>query len=56
MPEIKIGATVKLPAPYAGVPGTVIFYDATKNQYLVRIGVSQQLYFQAADLTAWDAE
>lgn len=56
MSEIKIGATVKLPAPYAGVPGTVIFYDATKDQYLVRIGVSQQLYFKANDLSAWSTK
>ncbi len=56
MPEIKIGTTVKLPAPYTSVPGIVIFYDTAKDRYLVRIGVSQQLYFQAADLTAWDAK
>lgn len=53
MAEIKIGDNVKLPVPYTGV---VIFYDAAKDRYLVRIGVSQQLYFKAADLTAWDAK
>lgn len=50
MPALKIGTTVKLPYPYLGITGTVIAYYPAKNQYLVRFGTNQQLYFGPDDL------
>lgn len=52
MPTLKIGTTVKLPNPYLKIAGTIIAYYATKNQYLVRLGVSQQCYFKPDKLIA----
>ncbi|CAJ1227849.1 hypothetical protein LZY01_00610 [Levilactobacillus zymae] len=53
MPKFEIGALVKLPKPYTGVVGTVISYYAAKDQYLVRFGANQQLYFKPNELTLW---
>jgi len=53
MQNFKIGAMVKLPQPYLGILGTVIAYYETKNQYLVRFGASQQLYFKPKKLELW---
>ncbi|MCG0822537.1 hypothetical protein IMAU20013_02356 [Lactiplantibacillus plantarum] len=53
MSTLKIGTTVKLPKPYLGIVGTIIAYYAAKDQYLVRFGVSQQLYFKPDELIVW---
>ncbi|GEO74589.1 hypothetical protein LNA02_12870 [Levilactobacillus namurensis] len=51
MQTFEIGDQVKLPRPYQGVVGTVIYYDGPTERFLVRIGVEQQLYFSAEQLT-----
>lgn len=56
MPALKIGTTVKLPYPYLGITGTVIAYYPAKNQYLVRFGTNQQLYFGPDDLIVWQLQ
>lgn len=56
MAAFKIGDEVALPRPYRGVVGTVIYYDQITDRFLVRIGVEQQLYFTAEQLTTWTGE
>ncbi|GEO66796.1 hypothetical protein [Levilactobacillus spicheri] len=55
MTAFNVSDQVLLPRPYRGVVGTVIYYDQVTNRYLVRVGIEQQLYFTAEQLTKWSA-
>lgn len=50
----KIGEGVSpVAGPFKGSYGTVIFFDAQNQKYLVRFGSDQQLYFKAAEIKGW---
>lgn len=51
MQTFNVGDVVQLPQkPWLGVTGVVISHDTKRDQYLVRIGASQQVYFKADEI------
>jgi len=55
MQTFKVGDVVQLPQkPWQGVTGVVVFYDTKRDQYLVRVGASQQVYFKADEIKLFE--
>jgi len=55
MQTFKVGDIVQLPQKsWQGVTGVVVFYDTKRDQYLVRVGASQQVYFKAEEIKLFE--